>query len=138
MSVSGNEPISSENLSAALQAALEKPAREVLQTFEISQYMTDDAMFYADPDEFDAIEVSFLGNGESSSFENQKVYVFTCPLSEGDHDVGYADKCNISASSWDEGLWFVYMFGLSVFRIVGIRSGGQLVADLIAALKGVV
>lgn len=138
MAITGAEPISAENLAAVLLDALKKPAREVLQTLEVSQYGEQNPVFYADPKDFGSIEVSCMGTGESTSFESSEVYVITCPLSEGSHDIGYAEKCRISKYGSGQNLWRVNTFGLSVFRIVGIRSGGgQLIADVLAALKGV-
>ena len=129
MELTGNEPISSDNLAAVIQAA--NLDREVLFA--------------------GAIDVESDGNIETSvNFDEYAAFIIEWSDSGAAHSQQVTRTVNVeqALSDWVDFKPFVngsrrfFSFDSSgtciVTRIIGIRSGGgQLLADILAALEGV-
>ena len=129
MELTGNEPISSDNLAAVIQAA--NLDREVLFA--------------------GAIDVESDGNIETSvNFDEYAAFIIEWSDSGAAYSKQVTRTVNVeqALSGWVDFKPFVngsrrfFSFGSSgtciVTRIIGIRSGGgQLLADILAALEGV-
>ena len=132
MELTGNEPISVDNLAAALQAA--NLDREVLFAGTL-KLVSESLVFDANLSDYEGFEVT-ISDKSGNDIETKVV-----PAADRQETT----VCGVGVEPWQRmGNYLQIRFDENghssrwLSRIVGIRSGGgQLLADILAALEGV-
>lgn len=129
MELTGNEPISSDNLAAVIQAA--NLDREVLFAGAIDVESDGNIDTSVNFDEYAAFIIEWSDSGAAYSKQVTRTVNVEQALSDW---VGFKPFVNGSRRFFS----FDSSGTCIVTRIIGIRSGGgQLLADILAALEGV-